>query len=300
MVRREPLDTTVEIETPEHVRFNFHLAGPARRSMAYLIDLMIRAGVMFVVMIIVMLTVADDAFEEAGNASTGVLMLALFAIDWGYYVLFETIWSGRSPGKRSMNIRVVREGGHSLHLVDSMLRNLLRAADFLPMGYALGLAVMGRDAKFRRLGDLVAGTVVIVEERSHIGGPLKIFPPASQQEIDWLPARPPLANDELEAIELFLRRRGALAPAREHELASIVAPTLAKRMGLRYQDPVRFLALLFHKVRNKGVVAAPAGPGQPSPRSNDDYPELGPIEEDSSGDPGYGVPWGKGSGGPHA
>src|SRR5262249_28045780 len=140
------------------------------------------------------------------HASTGVVLLVAFVVEWAYYVFFETVWSGRTPGKRAFSLRVVTEKGHPLGFADSLLRNLLRAADFLPGAYALGLVVMGRAPRFRRLGALVAGPLVVTEERFAVAGPIVLAPPASPAEIRALPQRLPLSGDELDAIELFLRR----------------------------------------------------------------------------------------------
>ena len=148
-----------------------------------------------------------------------------------------------------------------------MLRNLLRAADMLPvlavldyvpMGYAVGLAVMALDPKFRRIGDLIAGTVVVVEDYGRIGDELVLDPPASVEELASLPARPPLSQRELDAIELLLRRRKALSLARAEELAELLAPTIAERIAARYEDPVRFLALVHARARGTEQAGARA------------------------------------------
>ena len=239
--RPAPLDTVAEIETPEHIRFRYQLAGPARRMTAYLVDLILRG--LIVLFFIVLLSIGSS-FELSGF-STGALLLLMFAVEWGYYVLFESLWSGRTPGKRSMGLRVLKEGGYPTGFLDIALRNLLRAADFLPMAYSVGLVVMGLDPRFRRLGDMVAGTVVIVEDARRLGHGLKVDPPPSAAELAALPARPNLSAVDLEALDLFLRRVGTLNPAREQELADIVAPVYARRLGLRYDHSPRFLALLY-------------------------------------------------------
>jgi uncharacterized RDD family membrane protein YckC len=255
---RDPLDATVEIETPEHIRFRHQVAGPATRGLAYLIDLVIRAVVVFVLGL-----VASIAGLTAGasleNASSGIILLVLFVVEWAYYVFFETIWSGRTPGKRALSLRVVNAGGHPLGFYDSVLRNLVRAADFLPFAYAIGLVVMGRDAGFRRLGDLAAGTIVISEGRSAVAAPLRLDPPASAAELRSLPQRIPLSGDELDAVELFLRRVGKLSPLRENELAEMVAPIFAKRVGGRYKDASRFLAVLHHRAHEHRASPAVGG-----------------------------------------
>ena len=124
-----PLDTVAEIETPEHIRFRYQLAGPARRMMAYLIDLLVR--VVFVIFVFLLLSLSSLLVTDGFSA--GAVLVVLFAVEWGYYVLWESLWSGRTPGKRSMNLRVLKEGGYPTGFLDIALRNLLRAADFLPM-----------------------------------------------------------------------------------------------------------------------------------------------------------------------
>ncbi len=242
--RTPPLDTVAEIETPEHIRFRYQLAGPGRRMMAYLIDLAIRGIIVVILGLILQLSSYGFGFGGDGF-STGAFLLVAFAVEWGYYVLWESLWSGRTPGKRSMHLRVLKEGGYPTGFLDIALRNLLRAADFLPMAYSVGLLVMGLDPRFRRLGDMVAGTVVVVEDPGRIGHGLVVQPPPSAAELASLPARPDLSSADLEALDLFLRRVGTLNPAREQELADIIAPVYAKRLGLQYTHSARFLALLY-------------------------------------------------------
>jgi uncharacterized RDD family membrane protein YckC len=239
--RPAPLDTVAEIETPEHIRFRYQLAGPGRRMTAYLIDLALRVIVVYALVLVLTVSslLATDGFSQ------GAILLTIFVVEWGYYVLWESLWSGRTPGKRALHLRVLKEGGYPTGFLDIALRNLLRAADFLPMAYSVGLVVMGLDPRFRRLGDMVAGTVVIVEDPGRIGQGLKIHPPPTAAELAALPARPDLGTADIEALDLFLRRVGTLNPAREQELADIVAPVYARRLGLQYQQSARFLALLY-------------------------------------------------------
>jgi uncharacterized RDD family membrane protein YckC len=239
------LDNTVEVETPEHIRFRYRVAGPVRRTFAYLLDLVIRLVIAAVVGLVVSLAFGTSA-AEAARASRGVILVVLFLVEWGYYVFFETTANGTSPGKRVLSLRVVKEGGYPISFFDSVLRNLLRTADFLPVGYVLGLLAMGADDRFRRLGDRVAGTMVVVEESARVSSPLALIPPLAPGELDAFPQRPPLSAAEREAIELYLRRTD-LSQARRAELAEIIAPLLARRMGTSRTDPERFLALLHHR-----------------------------------------------------
>lgn len=247
---RPPLDTVAEIETPEHIRFRYQLAGPGRRIGAYLVDLLVRGVTVAVVAFILQLS---SLFVFDGF-STGAILLLVFAVEWGYYVLLESLWSGRTFGKKAFGLRVVKEGGYPTGFLDIALRNLLRAADFLPAFYAAGLAVMGLDPRFRRLGDMVAGTLVIVEDRARLGHALVVDPPPTPAELAAVPARPDLDADDLEALDLFLRRVGTLNPAREQELAEILAPVYARRLGgLRYDHPARFLAILYLRATRRGA-----------------------------------------------
>jgi uncharacterized RDD family membrane protein YckC len=221
-----------------------------RRFFAWAIDALIRAAAAFVVLLA--LGVSGVISEkDAPEAAFGVWLVLLFVLEWGYFVLCETLWDGKTPGKHALSLRVVKEGGYPIRFVDSVLRNLLRAADFLPKGYPVGFVVMAGDRRFRRLGDRVAGTMVIVEERRQVAAPVLMHPPPTADELESFAQRPRLSATELEALELFLRRRGTLGPAREHELAEMIAPSYAKRLGLRYRDPSRFLALLYRRATER-------------------------------------------------
>ena len=248
-----PLDNTTEVETPEHVRFRYRVAGPVRRMLAYLIDLVIRGLVVLAVGLVLAIALGD------ADAVGGVMLIVAFALEWGYYVFFETTGDGRSLGKRALSLRVVKEGGFPISFMDSVLRNLMRGADFLPFGYVIGLFVMAGDSRFRRLGDRVAGTLVVVEERSRVAAPLTITPPPAAAELEGFPQRPPLSASERETLELYLRRVD-LTAARREELAQMIAPALAQRIGVTVKDPVRFLALLHHRVAATARPRADRGP----------------------------------------
>lgn len=242
----EPLDTRVAIETPEHVHFHFQLAGPARRALAYLIDLLLRGAILLALAIPALLA---DLFSDSAGFRAGIVLIVLFVLEWGYFVLSELLMRGSSVGKRALGLRVVRQDGLPVRFGDSLIRNLLRAADFLPFSYALGGLTMIADRDFRRLGDLAAGTIVIYEAPRAIHDSPRLSKPLSEAERRKLPLHFTLPNETVDALELFLRRRLELAPARESELAEMLAAPLAKRFGLRYRDPVRLLELAYQRVR---------------------------------------------------
>lgn len=240
---RVPIDTVVDIDTPERIRFACRLAGPSQRGAAFLVDMVIRAAIFAA--LIACLSVFGFASEGLFGLGLGVSLVVAFAVEWGYFVVCETTMQGQSVGKKMMSLRVIRADGLPVGFGDSVLRNLLRAADFLPNFYAIGAICMCLDRKFRRLGDLAAGTLVISERVEPVLPPIQLSPPAKEKELAALPKQIPLNAEELEALELFLRRGRDLNPMREHELAELVAPLFAQRMNVRYRDPSRFLALIY-------------------------------------------------------
>jgi len=236
------LDTTVEIETPEHVVFSCSLAGPARRALAYLIDLFVRLTILFVAGLVLSLS---SIGHEPSGWKLGALLLLMFALEWGYFVTCESLMGGRSLGKKALGLRVVTRDGLPVSFGGSVLRNLLRAADFLPTGYAIGLLTMTLDPRFRRLGDWASDTMVIIEERPRLRDAIRLQPAPTAAELDQLPTRLDLPVPVMEALELFLRRAPELQKLREDELASMLAPAYAKQLHVRYRDPARFLGLLY-------------------------------------------------------
>jgi uncharacterized RDD family membrane protein YckC len=145
------MDTVRVVEAPEGVELALKVAGPLVRSYAFLLDFVARASVMSAVSFLMV-------FGDVGMA---VLLLLTFTIEWFYPVLFEVYWHGATPGKRALGLAVVRTDGTPVGWPESLLRNFLRTVDMLPVGYATGLisCVLSRD--FQRLGDRVAGTVVV-------------------------------------------------------------------------------------------------------------------------------------------
>ena len=271
-----PLDTDVAIETPEHIIFHYRLAGPARRAVAYLVDLLLCYGVLFVIgLVIVFATVgATSAAKEAENATKGamgLLLVLLFAAQWLYFLLFEGL-TGGSPGKRALGLRVVTTAGRPIGLRAAALRNLLRAADALPNAYLVGLVSITLSSRFQRLGDLVAGTMVVAPEDVRSATALALTPEATPRELALLPDEVALDAEERAAIELFLRRRYMLGRARENELALLVSAPLAKRFGItnaraQLLEPARLLALLYDRALNAGRTEASTSSWRPKVRA---------------------------------
>ncbi len=253
--------------------FRHRVAGPSRRFLAYLLDLIICYTAFTVLAFLVMLIVigmaaATNAAESAIAAGVGVLLVVLFGIQWVYFVVLEA-WRGRTPGKAALGLRVVSTTGRPIGFRAAALRNVLRAADALPLTYTAGLlsiaglASMSTTRRFQRLGDLVAGTIVIIPERASVAAPLVLWPPAQPYELAQIPDDVRLDADERLAIEMFLRRRARLGRARELELATMIAGPIADRFGFRGQDASRTLALLYDRAANAGRIDAPASSRTP-------------------------------------
>jgi len=247
----QPLSNRTYLETPENVRLAFRLAGPGTRLGAYGIDLVIRIAIFYAVAYV--LTQLQPF--TGTSLTTGVFLVLAFVLEWGYGAFFETWWNGQTPGKRTLGLRVIKTEGYAIGFYEAMLRNLLRAADFVPLFYAAGFIAMISTSRLQRIGDIVAGTMVIREKRPELKGEL-----AGLTDYDPFPMtefehrfRP--SERTLEAIETLFRRRLDLAPARVDEIATVLAEPMGKRLATveqqRYADeqPSYFLFRVLRSAR---------------------------------------------------
>lgn len=200
------LDTTYTVNTPEGIALELSPAGPVPRTLAWLVDLMIRAGVSLLIIILL-------AFM--GSLGLGLAMILIFLLEWFYPVWFELRSQGQTPGKRLLNIYVAHLDASPISPAASVVRNLLRVVDFLPFFYGFGLASTLLSKRFQRLGDLAANTVVL-----H-----KSLPVLSQREISASPepANVSLSLPEQQALILFAQREATLTAERQQELAQFTA-----------------------------------------------------------------------------
>ena len=224
------------IETPESVSFGYDVAGIGSRFMAALVDsiliVIIQALALGVMWAVLTSALGDPLDSPLGAWLVALLGLLAFALLWGYYLLFEMIWNGQSPGKRWIGLRVIKDSGAPISLVDSAIRNLVRLVDFLPAYYGIGVIVMFFNDQARRLGDFAAGTVVVRERKDVTLESLSAAGQRLQQEADadLLPGLENLSADDYELIARFLRRRHSLA--NRSQLARKLAASVAARMGL--------------------------------------------------------------------
>jgi uncharacterized RDD family membrane protein YckC len=159
------------IDTPEQVELAYSVAGVGSRFVAALLDGLIISAffvveLLAVVMIGAAATVTPGAGAVAENAGKWFMAFVIFvnfAIVWGYFALFEAYWHGQTPGKRAMKLRVIKDSGRQITLFEALARNLVRVVDYLPSFYLVGVITMLCNKRNQRLGDLVAGTMVVHE-----------------------------------------------------------------------------------------------------------------------------------------
>lgn len=241
-----PLDTTLQIVTPENIAFDYRMAGPFLRLPAYLIDFSIRLFIVILAAIaVVVLALVPSGLEEVG---AGMFMVLYFVLDWFYCGLFEALWNGQTPGKRILRLRVIAVEGQPLSGWQAILRNLLRGADILPFGYALGAAVAGCNRRFQRLGDLAAGTMVIVESPPERHGVARMIEPEAVKLAAQLPAKFKAPRSLARALSAYVQRRPALHARRRLEVSLHLAEPLKASFGLPPNtNPDLLLCALYYR-----------------------------------------------------
>ncbi|MCX6876441.1 MAG: RDD family protein [Verrucomicrobia bacterium] len=211
MLTAAKLDTLQAVELAEGVEIRLRVAGPMLRIGAYAIDLAIRG----VVMTAASIGLAWSGMALGNRVAFGMLTLAGFLMEWFYPMVFEAGRRGATPGKRIVGLRVVQVTGSPLTLGQSLVRNLLRWVDGMPLfTYGFGMASCLATKRFQRLGDLAAGTVVIYE-RAPVLPRLAAPPP-----IAAVPLPVGLTADETRALVLFRERAGLWSVGRREEIAN--------------------------------------------------------------------------------
>jgi uncharacterized RDD family membrane protein YckC len=262
------------VRAPEQVWLELAIAGPTSRMLAYAIDyvliLLLEIGA-FVLLVLAVpallqgplagLRQALGSGDPVGHAGEALLLVVLLVIvgqvivEWVYFLFWEVVGQGRSPGKWLVGLRVVRDDGFAIGVRDSLVRNLLRAVDLLPWYYAVGLIAMLTSSQGKRLGDLAAGTIVVRLDRPEAA------PPLAEDDADADSAfrfsRDQLARlgpDELALARQTLRRLDALAPERAAAALERAATVLARRIEHAEVEPGErraFLRALLRAARGR-------------------------------------------------
>jgi uncharacterized membrane protein SpoIIM required for sporulation len=256
-------EQTVDVETPELVVLTYSIAGIGSRAMAAITDLLIVAATIVVLGVIFFAVVATGgiaAFDLGGSWGVAVLILVQFALLWGYYVLFEGLMDGQTPGKRLHRIRVVREGGYSVTFGASAVRNLIRVIDMQPLFlYLVGMISVLVTKRGRRLGDIVAGTIVVREDARRTPAPERTASPReSRDHASTLQTK--LSEDEYIVLGRFVERWSTLEALKRAALAQQIATRLAAALpdDARAAGP-KLLELYEHERRARAGGVASRG-----------------------------------------
>jgi uncharacterized RDD family membrane protein YckC len=231
------VDRNLDVRTPESIAFNYELAGLGSRFLALVIDQ--------VVQILVLLAVFYGVFSAALHVPTvrgaidtqaekiasaliiAAIIVVVFAIFFGYFIVFETLWNGKTPGKWALGIRVVRDGGYPVDFGAAVIRNLIRVGEFAFGYYALSALSAVLSPENKRLGDYAAGTIVVRESALKLSLPEQ----APKTEPVYAPTLY-LSGEERALVKRFIERRDALAPEQRTALAGRLAARVRDRLPL--------------------------------------------------------------------
>jgi uncharacterized RDD family membrane protein YckC len=268
----------LNIETPEQVEIRFPVAGIGSRFLALLTDTLLQiAAVLLLILLLTLFGSLGSAHQTAHVSNTAekwaiaFVIFFFFALYWGYFTLFEAFWRGQTPGKRLLKIRVIKDSGRQITLFEAMARNLLRVVD-MQVSYLVGAIAMMCNREQKRLGDLVAGTLVVHEraEEQPLLAQHRTFTQALYAEpvrADWTAGRrgeaePPAADAvarlgrvDLHVIETFFGRALDLTVAMREQMAGRIAAQIAGKMGVEVPDrgnPERFLEAVAFAMRAQG------------------------------------------------
>lgn len=248
-----PPEDKLIIETPEQTALEFQLAGVGSRSLALAIDTLLQGGAVIVLGTMAGVISAAGFIPQVGKQwGYALLILVFFVVEFGYFAFFEAIWNGQTPGKRWAHLRVIEDSGRPIGAQQAVLRNLVRIVDSLPIFYAVGIITSLISSQNKRLGDYLAGTVVVHQERlekDRLFGSAKSAP--SLNSI----AAVSLTAGELQLVEVFLERRASFAPDVRSSMARQVAETLGRRWSIpeaEWRDSEKFLESIAEKSRNAG------------------------------------------------
>ena len=230
-------DDQLQIDTPEQIALELPLAGIGSRFLGLAIDTLIQF-VLYIIGIFLFAFVGTLS-AAAGIArylqwipvswAPAIAILFVFCVYWGYFAFFEIIWKGQTPGKRLAKIRVIKESGRPINAYEAIARNLLRAIDALPGMYGVGIVCMMLNNQNRRIGDYVAGTVVVHDKRTEEVKP------------DWntvteaaatSPQLALVASEELVLIETYLHRRVDMDLILRDQVAYKIASRITEKTGL--------------------------------------------------------------------
>ena len=223
----------LKIDTPEQIALELPLAGIGSRFLALGIDTLLQSILYTIGAFVFVFAVpfASGLFSfRSWSWGPAIAVLILFCVYWGYFAFFEIIWKGQTPGKRYAGIRVIKETGRPIDAFEAIGRNLMRAVDGMPGIYGVGLVCMMLNKQNRRLGDFVAGTVVVHERLTD-----EVRPGwnATESSASTNPRIRQVTAEELVLIETYLHRRWDLDPLVRAATSNQIAERIRNKTGLR-------------------------------------------------------------------
>lgn len=264
----------LSIDTPEHVSLDFPIAGLGSRILAHLADLVLQAAAYLILLLMALLAFSsqlrslDRLSDVQGKWLVAGLLFANFLFFWGYYTLFEALWKGQTPGKRWAQLRVIKDSGRQITLFESMSRNLIRVVDYLPGMYVVGIISILMSKENKRLGDLLAGTIVVRQESTAVaeaGYSSRTFtatlvpppPMVVEHGIEFDPqAIALLSTEDLIMIEAFTARIPEIDADTTERIARQMLVSLCGKMRVEVPGTPssrRCLDFIAHALRDAGV-----------------------------------------------
>ncbi|MGA7158810.1 MAG: RDD family protein [Acidobacteriaceae bacterium] len=270
------------IDTPEQVGLEFAVAGLGSRFVAALLDGLIVSAFFFLeVLALIMIgaavknTPTPNVSDAAEKWFAAFAIFVNFLVVWGYFALFEAYWHGQTPGKRAMKLRVIKDSGRQITMFESMARNLMRVVDYLPSMYLVGAITMLCNKRSQRLGDLVAGTIVVHERLDEPSllyrtSATQVAPevftgrtPPQEMGLTWGPkptaifpadAVAKLGTQDLVVIETFFARMLDLPMETRATVAYQMAAQMCAKMGVGVPEgnPERTLESIAYQMRSGG------------------------------------------------
>jgi uncharacterized RDD family membrane protein YckC len=267
-----PIGDQLNIDTPELVAIEMPLAGIGSRFIAILIDSLILSGSFLVLVLVAAILIpALHVFGGvSANWAVGIFFLIVFLLQWGYFTLFEAFGNGRTPGKRVAKIRAIHQSGRGISFVESLARNLVRIIDYMPGVYAVGVVAIFVSRRNQRLGDMVAGTLVVRDRETEspqwaasgsrtftapISAAESPIPPPHLRVVLPAPALAKLSTTDLEVLEGFFARRLEMDLTTRGALAERIASALCAKSGMTIPPETSvetFMEAVAHQFRELG------------------------------------------------
>ncbi len=287
------------VVTPENIEIEYELAGIGSRFLANILDSLFQCAIYLALWIVALVLLAliglsASAFSKSlgaffAEAEIALALIAAFVILWGYFIWFETRWNGQTPGKRQIGLRVIRDGGYPINVFAAIIRNLIRIVDGMPIvalvlislgvfGHQPGMAALGglcillpvlcllMSSRYQRIGDFVAGTMVVKQRAPRVPTLEALAPPprvlpehlAAYALADIGRHVYEMSVPEYRAVRHYIDRRWQLPPQIQQTAAMRLAVPLMQRLGIvppagvisvNYADFLEYLAVAFEQYR---------------------------------------------------